>query len=411
MGTARAPGRRLPGLDLLRAAAIAWVMLYHLTLFDLLPNPDHWVVQYGWMGVDIFFVLSGYLIASQLLQPIAAGGTPRYGNFFSRRILRTFPAYLAVLAVYFLVPGTREMPSIQAFWRFASFTANMLVTLDSRTFSHAWSLCVEEQFYLVLPVFVVCLSRRPTPRKVVLTLLAVLAFGMAVRGSLWLWRVAATPFDIHAAPDWRPFMRLIYYPTWGRLDGLLAGVATAVLRVFRPGVWDAVTRRANTLLAAGIVGIGGAMLLFTDLIAGFWATVFGYPLLSVSIALVVAAATTSRSLIGRYRMPGARRLATGSYSLYLSHKLAYHAVASGLVPTFGFAGVARCVEAVVLAASCGAALYWAIEWPFLKLRDRLDGPARSSIAAQAASGGEDGPMLDPVLLPTSALRVPYQPIG
>lgn len=193
-------GRRLPGLDLLRAVAIAWVMLYHVTLFDLLPDPDHWVVEFGWMGVDIFFVLSGYLIASQLLKPIANGGAPDYRNFFSRRILRTLPAYLAVWSVYFLVPGTREMP-IQPFWRFASFTENILANLDSRAFSHAWSLCVEEQFYLVLPVFVVWLSRRPSPRKVVFTLLAVLAFGMVIRGSLWLWQVASTPFDLHAAPD------------------------------------------------------------------------------------------------------------------------------------------------------------------------------------------------------------------
>ena len=83
--TGQRRGRRLPGLDLLRAAAIAWVMLYHVTLFDLLPDPNHWVVEFGWMGVDIFFVLSGYLIASQLLKPIAARGAPSYRNFFSAR--------------------------------------------------------------------------------------------------------------------------------------------------------------------------------------------------------------------------------------------------------------------------------------------------------------------------------------
>ena len=175
-------------------------------------------------------------------------------------------------------------------------------------------------------------------------------------------------------------MRLIYYPTWSRLDGLLAGVATAALKTFRPRIWDVVTGRANILLVAGAAGTGAAMLLFSDLIAGFWATVIGYPLLSFSIALLVAAATTSRSVISRYRVPGARILATGSYSLYLSHKIAYQAVAAGLVPTFGLTGVARFGEAVGLAACCGGLLYWPVERPFLKLRDWLDGPSRSSIA-------------------------------
>lgn len=175
-------------------------------------------------------------------------------------------------------------------------------------------------------------------------------------------------------------MRLIYYPTWSRLDGLLAGVAAAALKVFRPRAWNAITGRPNVLLGIGVAGLGASMLLFSSLIAGFWATVIGYPLLSFSVALLVAAATTSRSIIGRYSVPGARSLATGSYSLYLSHKIAYQAVAAGLVPTFGLTGVARFEEAIGLAACCGGVLYWAIERPFLKLRDRLDGPSRSSIA-------------------------------
>ena len=100
----RAPAPRLPGLDLIRAVAIAWVMIYHGSLFGL-TSPDHWLVRFGWMGVDLFFVLSGFLIAGQLLTPFARGSRPSYGRFFGRRLLRTLPAYLAVLALYVLVPG------------------------------------------------------------------------------------------------------------------------------------------------------------------------------------------------------------------------------------------------------------------------------------------------------------------
>jgi Acyltransferase family len=98
---------RLPGLDLLRAVAISWVMAYHASSFGLISR-DHWIAKFGWMGVDLFFVLSGFLIAGQLLRPWARGHQPNYSRFFARRLLRTLPAYLAVVALCFLFPVLRE---------------------------------------------------------------------------------------------------------------------------------------------------------------------------------------------------------------------------------------------------------------------------------------------------------------
>jgi hypothetical protein len=98
---------RLSGLDLLRAIAICWVMLYHASLFGL-ASQDYWVIRLGWMGVDRFFVLSGFLIAGQLLRPWARGLRPDYPRFISRRLLRTLPAYLAVVALYFIFPALRD---------------------------------------------------------------------------------------------------------------------------------------------------------------------------------------------------------------------------------------------------------------------------------------------------------------
>jgi peptidoglycan/LPS O-acetylase OafA/YrhL len=103
---------RLPGLDLLRAAAICWVMAFHASSFGLISR-DHWIAKFGWMGVDLFFVLSGFLIAGQLLRPWAVGRRPNYSRFFVRRLLRTLPAYLVVVALYFLFPVLRERPLIQ----------------------------------------------------------------------------------------------------------------------------------------------------------------------------------------------------------------------------------------------------------------------------------------------------------
>ncbi len=99
---------RLPGLDLVRAVAIAWVMLYHASILWHVPG-DSWIVRFGWMGVDPFFVLSGFLIAGQLLRPWARGRPPDYRRFITRRLLRTIPAYLVVLALYFLVPPINSL--------------------------------------------------------------------------------------------------------------------------------------------------------------------------------------------------------------------------------------------------------------------------------------------------------------
>src|ERR1700756_3941837 len=87
------PAPRQHGLDLVRAAAIASVMIYHANTMMLIPGQAPWLISFGWMGVDLFFVLSGFLIASQLLKPWASGGRPDYPRFFARRALRTIPAF------------------------------------------------------------------------------------------------------------------------------------------------------------------------------------------------------------------------------------------------------------------------------------------------------------------------------
>ena len=379
----RAP--RAHGLDIVRAAAIAWVMVYHAMNLGLVPDPDRWVVGFGWMGVDLFFVLSGFLIASQLLKPWATGSRPDYPRFFARRLLRTLPAYAAVLTLYFLAPALREFPDIQPFWQFATFTENLLFEpTGPKAFSHVWSLCVEEQFYLAFPAGVALLAWKPSYGKTCAALAAVLVLGIAVRSWLWLAYVGHAPFSASAEPDWRPYMRLIYYPTWSRLDGLLAGIAIAALKIFRPAAWAGFTARPNLLLGLGLAGVAASILLFQRQIAGLVPAALGFPLLSASVALIVAAASTDRALIGRYRIPGAAALATGAYSLYLSQKLAYHAVGAWIAPALGAEGGLRLALAFAAALAAGAVLHWAVERPFLRLRDRLEGPSRSSIAAPPA---------------------------
>jgi peptidoglycan/LPS O-acetylase OafA/YrhL len=383
MDPAAAPynASRLPGLDLLRAVAISWVMIYHASGFGLVSQHP-WVVKFGWMGVDLFFVLSGFLIAGQLLKA-QANGAPDYPRFFARRLLRTLPAFLVVLAVYALVPAARDRPTLLPLWRFLTFTQNIDLHVDPpKAFSHAWSLCVEEQFYLALPLVLMLLARRASAARTTALIAALVLMGMALRGWFWLHDVAAQPFDLAAAPQAGRYMRLIYYPSWTRLDGLLAGVGLAAVRTFRPAWWARLTSRPNWLLIAGVAAVVAATQFFGGQTAGFWPTVFGFPMVALGMGLMVAAGAEAGSLIGSRAVPGAGALAAGAYSLYLSHKIVFHAVqVAGAAWPRSLALAAALLAALVV----GAALYWGVERPFLRLRDRgRAAPARPVEASATA---------------------------
>ena len=366
-------GVRKHGLDIVRAAAIAAVMLYHANVLQLVPTPTPWIVSFGWMGVDLFFVLSGYLIGSQLLKPFASGAKPNYRRFFGRRAFRTLPAFAMILLVYFAFPPLREAPDIQPWWQFLTFTENLLFDPSTpKAFDHVWSLCVEEQFYLVFPLVVALFAAGPSTRKAVAIVLAVLGAGIALRSLLWLTYVARPAFSLSGATDWHTYVAFIYYPTWSRLDGLLAGVSIALLKIFKPTLWVRLVARPNLLLSTGLVGILAAIFVFGGAFGAPTSVAFGFPLLSLSVALIVAAATTGQAFLGKYRIPGAEALAAGAYSLYLSHKIAFHATIVWLAPSLGVTGGARFLLSIMVALICGAILYWAIERPFLQLRHWLD---------------------------------------
>lgn len=357
---------RSPGLDLLRAWAIVWVMLFHSYVVGGLGERFAWLGNDGWMGVDLFFVLSGYLIGHQLLAPLARGEALAWRDFYRRRAFRILPAFLAVLAVYMAWPAGREAPGLAPAWQFLTFTLNLLIDYEhAKAFSHAWSLCVEEHFYLLFPWLAWWLLRRPSLPRALALGLVVVAFGMIVRG--WVWQHDMAPLRDRPGPAYGlRFVEGIYYPTWARLDGLLAGVALAALRVARPHIWTRWQARGGTLLTLGLALGALALWLFGDRL-GFWPSVLGYPLLSLALALCLVAASG-----WRWRLPGAGWLARISYSLYLSHKLALHAVATWWVGPWQLHGLVAFALYAGGVLALGSGLHYAVERPFLRWRERQD---------------------------------------
>jgi peptidoglycan/LPS O-acetylase OafA/YrhL len=355
---------RLFGLDSLRAFAVLFVMLYHLTIFGELPSRILPVTYFGWMGVDLFFVLSGFLIGQQALKPYLSGERPSIAQFYRRRAYRILPAYLVVLALYFLAPGWRESPHIAPLWKFLTFTMNFGFSFDRRSFSHAWSLCVEEHFYLALPLLIALLMRRPSARKTAAVLAFVVLFGIVLRAFL----ITHYPDEVWTG---------IYYPSYTRLDGLLTGVALAVVRTFRPAWWHPLMQRGHTLLLSGAVCIGCVVWMFRKHDLGnntgsaMWGVILGFPLLSLGLGLITASSVSKNGLLARMRVPGAETTSTLAFSLYLTHKAIGHIVMQHFPQITLPQGPGSWLLYGVTCFSAAALLHVAVERPFLRLRDRV----------------------------------------
>lgn len=373
---------RYPGLDTLRALAIVLVIMQHMPR-SLFPEWFLHIKYSGWIGVDLFFVLSGYLIGSQLLRPYAQGTRPQVGKFYVRRVLRVLPAYLVVVVLYFVVPVFREQPRIVPLWRFLTFTQNFgFNVFATGAFSHAWSLCVEEHFYLALPVVVLLLLRRPSVRKSCGFALVLLAAGVALR--FWLWSHYLKPayHDEEQFPIL--YWKLIYYPSYARLDGLIAGVATAAISIFRPEWWRRFTSHGNLLLALGALVLAGAVWFFQDM-SSFAASVVEFPILAAGFGLMAASALSDTGILAKSRVPGATALATLAYSIYLTHKEVMHIdreLFGRHVQMNGAVGWAIYVPTILLA---GTILYVSVERPFLILRERLEWKRKIMEAVQTAA--------------------------
>ena len=357
---------RQPGLDLLRALAIVVVVVYHAALFGFkLPGR---VDRFGWIGVDLFFVLSGYLIGGQLLASLARDQRIKLGRFFTRRALRIMPAYFVVLAIYFLLPAWREYPEMsQPLWKFLLSVQNIALH-GGTAFSHAWSLAVEDQFYLALPFLLLFLYHRPRAAIIVPCLIVV--GGIALRAFL-----AARNSSVDGGVSFRAFQAWIYYPTWTRLDSLVFGVVLAAIERFRPNWWQRLINFAPWLWLPALGLIVYALYLGETENLTVVACVWQFPLIAVGMAAMLVCAVSPQLPLCRVAIPGTAFIASIAYSAYLIQKLIIHGVEQfcanhsiDLTSVPALVGVELCVY---IAATI---LFLSIERPFLLLRRRLAPP-------------------------------------
>jgi peptidoglycan/LPS O-acetylase OafA/YrhL len=362
---ALSPSPRVHGLDTLRALAIGLVVLHHYVVFVSRADTFGWVGEIGWVGVDLFFALSGYLIGNQIFGAMRTPQGFSLGHFYGRRLLRTLPNYYAVLALYFLMPALRNDLVLPPLWKFLSFTQN--INLEPGTaFSHAWSLCIEEQFYLLLPAVALLIAAlRGSLRWAWAAIAFTLGIGILARGALWIALVD------DQARALNHYYKYIYYSSFCRFDELVAGVALALLKNYHANLWRRLTARGNLAFGAGLTLSALTFALFLADHYGFAMTVFGYPMLALGFALLIVAALSEQSLLRTTRIPGAGKLALWSYAIYLTHKQVCIMAGAALTARgYGPDSLLAIGVSLSLSVLSGWVLYRLVETPFMALRSR-----------------------------------------
>ncbi len=361
--------QRNPALDLVRAVAIVWVMVFHAHVMgygSAFPSFTKW----GWVGVELFFVLSGFLIGHQVFKACESAQGFSFADFYLRRAFRILPAFLVILVLYFNFPGLREAKDIQPLWQFLTFTENFLIDYSSdKTFTHVWSLCVEEHFYLVFPFIVLC-ALKTSFRMKCAGFLTILFAGIFLRGGIWLANFSDSidPVSHLARPGYRYF-ELLYYPSHTRMDGLLFGTTMAAIFVYRPSIWRRVSDHPFAVAIFTLLMGIATWWMFQDRF-GFPATTIGFPVLSLALAGTIFLAA-SRGFRIPLLQPAIEFVAAISYSLYLGHKMSYVVTRNFLHHFPSVKGGGELVAYALGTLLIALPLYFLVERPFLKLRNRL----------------------------------------
>jgi peptidoglycan/LPS O-acetylase OafA/YrhL len=368
----------VPALDGIRGFAVLVVVLVHLRP-GLLPNGSD-VASYlggGALGVNMFFVLSGFLISSILLRERSMSDRLNFRPFYLRRATRLLPALIVFLLAYFaygvvthqskLVAGVTVITGLtySTNWYLAFHRA-----ADFLTMSHLWSLALEEQFYLVWPATFMLLisSRRPT------------------RNTLWFCGVVALAVWLLRADDWATWYTTLHHSAVevsGTLQAssLLIGAAAAIIGV-RPFAGTRILPIAATIACGVMAWIFAVGDVYSKLV-----NYGGLELFSVCVAIVILALVEQRWIGSKFWTMRPLRL-TGrvSYGIYLWHPLVFTAVLR-YTPTWHW--YSRLVLSVAAIAGVTALSWHFVERPAQRLRKRFTsvsaGPYNSARSRRATS--------------------------
>lgn len=364
--------KHFPSLDGLRGIAILLIFLYHTYprpnlggTSRISHDPLAILASCSWVGVDLFFVLSGFLITGILLDTRTSAGF--FSKFYARRALRLLPVYLVVIGLLVILAPVLKL---HLTWKMAGFflyTENLSAFLyappnfgHSLDFDHLWSLALEEQFYMIWPVLLYFLADR---RKVART--CIIGIVLAT-----LLRIAAISMHVYVSP----YRQL---PT--RMDTLLAGgLVAVVLRGPSITAWLN-PRRLNVLLLGSLAVFLAAPLMSRTLhYESAPMVLFGYTALGLGSSALLSLALIDGSWAWKLgNLAALRFFGRYSYGLYVIHfipqgllagwKLAF---TENLHPAWA-ARVLYTLTTLLFFTTLAVGSYQGIELPILKLKNRF----------------------------------------
>jgi peptidoglycan/LPS O-acetylase OafA/YrhL len=348
-------------LDVLRCIAVLLVLFFH---GNILPS----FARGGWAGVDLFFVLSGFLISGLLFSEYQKRGSIGFKRFFVRRGLKIYPAFYVFLLFTVVVEyGIHNLNGPVLYLREMFFVQNYLPSV----WGHTWSLAVEEHFYIFLPVLLLLLvrlsSNRENPFEMIPWTFVVIA-------------IACPIFRAVSVSIGPPNYRWAYGATHERMDALFFGVSLGYLHHFRPEILNKLLRPGWNRLTICLLSVSALSLIYTLPKYGVFFTTIGLSLVYLGFGGIMLLSLHVRGILPSGLARVIERIGDGfafvgvySYSIYLWH---------GGVGAWG-PGLVRKMLNIQMGESLRFAIYFfgslafgilmsrLIEYPVLRLRDRI----------------------------------------
>lgn len=363
---------RIKTLDILRFAAVLLVLGNHSyplydwrygTALGLLSDGAHAV---GGLGVDLFFVLSGFLVSGLLFKEYKASEGIDVKRFYVRRAFKIYPAFyvLIILTPLFVHPGTNCLSEV-------FFVQNYFPGL----WYHTWSLGVEEHFYLLLPLLLLAIANRRKSFKLFP------AFFLIAATSILAFRVW---FAVTTEPTGAN-MSALHFQTHFRIDSLLFGALLSYYHWFEPSKLDFSKKRSRLCLLVAAMLVGLAVVLGKPYIASSLNSTVFYVAFGLAMLVAVNSERFMRfgaTKIGRFLA----YLGMHSYSIYLWHEPVRYSVKELLAdPALQEDRLLINVIYVALSFAVGVLMAKIIEFPFLRLRDRIYTPKSKLIIGTGPS--------------------------
>ncbi len=358
------------GLDVMRAIAAILIVVYHYDVHKMEGVSKATKIFFGglWSTVDLFFVLSGFLIASGWFKELKSNRPNKFRNFYVKRFFRILPLYYLVL-FFFWAKSEFIMNRDYNPWRFIFFVQNYVGDLGN--FSVSWSLAVEEHFYLIFPLSSLLLLKLISQKKITYVW-PILIIIVGIMRYLKTDEVMPMLTSLSSREQLDLFEKAIYIPTHMRFDGLLFGVTLASIRVFHPKMWARLKEYKMLFYSIGIALLVYSFIFSADRYS-FASMSFSFSAMALSFSILLIPLFheefNSTKIINKVTVHFAKL----SYPLYLVHFPCFYVVdvilsKTGITNGPGLLHFIFTMLIIYIAALMSNLL---IEDPMLKLRNRF----------------------------------------